>query len=306
MKKDRTKYLWYSVAIGALIIFALLILSSILDIGEKLRNISNILEYTFYALVAFIIIFVIIRPIVIIVKSPSLSIITATEKNSNKAYNIYKKVAKNIVKYNDVSKEETIMLTQYKNKEELLINLNYVFEKSIKGKINGIIIRNAKIVMISTAICQSARYDMATSFAVNLKMIKEEVMLCGFRPSFKNLSKLTINVFSTALIAEGLDNLTLSDVMPRSIMNSINEIPLLGKTLDSIMDGIANAILTIRIGCVARRYLYSDGNVVTKEDIRKNAYKETLLILPEVIKSTVAFFPNKVLKFFSKKEESET
>ena len=61
MKKDKTKYLWYSVAIGALIIFALLILSSILDIGEKLRNISNILEYAFYDLVAFIIIFVILN-----------------------------------------------------------------------------------------------------------------------------------------------------------------------------------------------------------------------------------------------------
>ena len=301
-KKDRAKYLWYTIAIGVLIIFALIMLSSILNIGERLRNISIYLEIGFYVLVVLVILLAIVRPIVIIVKSPSLSIITTTDKHSKSAFATYRKVAKNIIKNNELPNDEVLMLTNYKKNEELLVNLNYVFEKSIRKQINGIIIKKAKVVMISTAICQSARFDMATTFAVNLNMIKDIVERCGFRPSMKNLSKLTVNVFATALIAEGLDNLTINDVMPKTAVNAIAEIPMLGKVIDGIMDGVANALLTIRIGCVTRRYLYSDGNVVTREDIRKNAYKEAVIILPMVLAEAVSFFPKKLLKFFTKKD----
>ena len=301
-KKDRAKYLWYTIAIGVLIIFALIMLSSILNIGERLRNISIYLEIGFYVLVVLVILLAIVRPIVIIVKSPSLSIITTTDKHSKSAFATYRKVAKNIIKNNELPNDEVLMLTNYKKDEELLVNLNYVFEKSIRKQINGIIIKKAKVIMISTAICQSARFDMATTFAVNLNMIKDIVERCGFRPSMKNLSKLTVNVFATALIAEGLDNLTINDVMPKTAVNAIAEIPMLGKVIDGIMDGVANALLTIRIGCVTRRYLYSDGNVVTREDIRKNAYKEAVIILPMVLAEAVSFFPKKLLKFFTKKD----
>ncbi len=177
-KKDRARYLWYTIGIGVLIIFSLILLSSILNVGEKLRNISIYLEIGFYVLVVLVILLAIVRPIVIIVKSPSLSIITTTDKHSNRAMSIYKKVAKNIIKNNDLPNDEVLMLTKYRQNEELLVNLNYVFEKSIRKHINGIIIKKAKVVMISTAICQSARFDMATTFTVNLNMIKDIVEKC--------------------------------------------------------------------------------------------------------------------------------
>lgn len=306
-KKDKSKILWYTIAIGCLILFALILLSSLLDIGEKLRNVGVWLEVIFYILVAVLIILVIIRPIWIIVKSPSLSIVTTLDQGSDEAYRVYKRVAKVIVDSNDLPKEMNVLLTAYKSPEELLFNISYVFENNIKGQLNHIIIKNAKVVMISTAICQTARFDMLTVFAINLRMIKELVLKCGFRPSMKNLSKLTINVFSTALIAEGLENLTLDDIMPKSTMNAISEIPMLGKALDSVLDGAANALLTIRIGCVTRRYLYSDGAVVTKGDIRREAYKETLKLVPQVVADTLSFFPKKIVKFFTKnKNEGES
>lgn len=304
-KKDKSKYLYYMIAIGCILIFALMLLSSLLDIGERLRTVSIYLEIGFYVLVALIIYFAIIRPIYIIVKSPSLSIVTSTEDRSRRAVKTYKKVAKVIVENNDLPAEQVTLLTKYKNTDELLINLTFVFENSIKKQLNGIIIHNAKTVMISTAICQSSRFDMATVFGVNLRMIKQLVLKCGFRPSMKNLSKLTVNVFSTALIAEGLENLSLDDIMPKSAMNAISDIPLLGKILESVMQGAANALLTIRIGCVARRYLFSDGAVVTKEDIRRQAYKETLKILPIVVGETVSFFPKRIVKFFTKNKDKE-
>lgn len=300
IKKDRGKYLYYLIAIGCLILFLLILLSSIIDLGEKLRRISIYLEIGFYVLVVLLIYFVIINPILIIVRSPSLSIVTTMDKRDSRAIAIYKKVAKNIAKNNELPQEQALLLTNYKKNEELLFNLNYVFDKTVKKQLNSIILSNAKVVMISTAICQNARVDMLTVFAINLKMIKQLVQKCGFRPSMKNLSKLTINVFSTALIAEGLENLNLDDIVPKSAMNVIGDIPMLGKVLESITQGAANALLTIRIGCVCRRFLFSDGSVITQEDIRRQAYKETLKLLPIVMAETVSFFPKRIVKFFSK------
>ncbi len=302
VKKDKSRFFFYVLAIGCLIVFAIILLSSVLDIGEKIRAFASwgiYVEIGFYALVLLLIYLLIIRPIYIILKSPDLSIVTSMDEKDSRAISIYKKVAKNIVKNNDLPEEEKILLLDYKANDELLVNLNAVFQNTVKKQLNKIIINNAKIVMISTAICQSARFDMITVFSVNLKMIKELVEKCGFRPSMKNLSKLTIKVFGTALIAEGLENLTIDDVMPKTAMNAISEVPLLGKVLESVVQGAANALLTVRIGCVARRYLFSDGRVVTQEDIRRQAYKETLLIIPQVIAGTISFFPKKVVKFFT-------
>lgn len=302
VKKDKSRFFFYVLAIGCLIVFAIILLSSVLDIGEKIRAFASwgiYVEIGFYALVLLLIYLLIIRPIYIILKSPDLSIVTSMDEKDSRAISIYKKVAKNIVKNNDLPEEEKILLLDYKANDELLVNLNAVFQNTVKKQLNKIIINNAKIVMISTAICQSARFDMITVFSVNLKMIKELVEKCGFRPSMKNLSKLTIKVFGTALIAEGLENLTIDDVMPKTAMNAISEVPLLGKVLESVVQGAANALLTVRIGCVARRYLFSDGQVVTQEDIRRQAYKETLLLIPQVIAGTVSFFPKKVVKFFT-------
>lgn len=302
-KKDRSKFLYYVIAIGVLILFLILLISSLLDIGERLRRISVYLEYGFYALVVLLTYLVIIQPIIIIIKSPSLSIATSLDQNNPKAVAIYKKVAKNIVHSNDLPEEERILLTQYKNKQELLFNLQYVFENSVKKQLNRIIVHDAKTVMISTAICQSARFDMITVFAVNVKMVKELVVQCGFRPSMKNLSKLTVNVFGTALIAEGLENLKLEDIMPKSSLDFLNNMPYLGVVLESVIQGAANALMTLRIGCVCRRYLFSDGSVITKEDIRKQAYKETLKLLPMVVADTISFFPKRIVKFFTNRRK---
>ena len=298
-KKDRTKVLYYVIAIGCLFLFLMLLLSSILDIGERLRNVSKYLEYAFYAVFVLVFFLLIVRPIYVILKSPSLSIATSLDQNDPKVYAIYKSVSKNIVKNNNLPADDVNLLTKYRSKEDLLINLQFVFEKSVKPDLNKIIIREAKTVMISTAICQSARFDMITVFTVNLKMIKNLVEKCGFRPSMKNLSKLTVNVFSTALIAEGLENINIEDIVPKTSLEFLNNMPYVGTIIESVLQGAANAIMTLRIGCVCRRYLFSDGSIITKEEIRKQAYKETMKLLPMVIADTISFFPKKVVKFFS-------
>ncbi len=303
MKKNKSRFIWYVIASGCLLLFLLIIISSVLNVGTRLREISSILEYIFYALVVIIFFFAIVNPIIIILKSPSLAIATTLDPTDGRVVAIYKKVAKNIVKNNDLPEEQKLLLTKYNNKNELLLNLQFVFEQSVKGELNKIILHDAKIVMISTALSQSARMDMISAFTVNLKMIKELVVKCGFRPSMKNLSKLTVNVFGTALIAEGLENLSLDDILPQNATNMLANVPFVKPLMESVIQGIANSLMTIRIGIITRKYLFTDGAVVTKEEIRRQALKESMKMIPLVIAETITFFPKRVVRFFSKEKK---
>lgn len=303
MKKSKTKIFWISIAIGCLIVFTLMLLSSVINIGERLRKIHVSVEIAFYVLVFLIVFLVIINPIRIILTSPSFEICTTLDPDSHKVRSVYRAVARNMAKNQNVDEEHRLLLTKYKNYDELQMNMTVVFHDCIKKNLNNIIIKKAKTVLISTAICQNARMDMITVFSVNLNMIKDLVAECGFRPNMTNLSKLTINVFSTALIAEGLESISIDDILPNSVNNALGQIPFIKPVMASVTQGIANALLTIRIGCVTRKYLFRDGNIITKEDIRKSAFKDSLILLPMVLYGTLTFIPKKIVHMFGSKNK---
>lgn len=303
MKKSKTKIFWISIAIGCLIVFTLMLLSSVINIGERLRKIHVSVEIAFYVLVFLIVFLVIINPIRIILTSPSFEICTTLDPDSHKVRSVYRAVARNMAKNKNVDEEHRLLLTKYKNYDELQMNMTVVFHDCIKKNLNNIIIKKAKTVLISTAICQNARMDMITVFSVNLNMIKDLVTECGFRPNMTNLSKLTVNVFSTALIAEGLESISIDDILPNSVNNALGQIPFIKPVMASVTQGIANALLTIRIGCVTRKYLFNDGNIITKEDIRKSAFKDSLILLPMVLYGTLTFIPKKIVHMFGSKNK---
>ena len=304
MKSNSRNKFWILIGIGVLLIILMIVLSSILTLGEHLRSIHEYVEYGFYVLSALLVYFLIINPVRIILFAPTFSVVTVLDKNSPKTKQTYKKVAKNLLNNNLVTGDEAQKLAEaMKDTEKLRVEINNVFENNIKKEINKIIIRNAKTVLLSTAISQNGRFDMLTVLGTNLKMIKEIVQSCGFRPSYAKLGKLSLNVISTSLIAEGLEGLDFNDIFPNTTSNFLNEIPLVKPVVSSILQGISNALLTIRIGIVTRRYLFTEYKEISKDLIRKQAIKESVQILPGVIKSSLQFFPEKISNLFVKKNK---
>ncbi len=296
----KAKKLWYVIAICVLILFSLILIACVIDLGEKLRKINQWVEYVFYVLVVILVFFGIVNPIRIIVKSPTFS--SELTMDDPKQRRAMKTVAKNMIKANDLNEKNTDLLLNYKSYEELQLNLQIVFDEQIRKDLNKIMIRNAKTVLISTALCQNARVDMITVFTVDINMVKQLVVKCGFRPNMTNLSKLLVKIFSTALIADGLQSLTMEDILPASVTNTLKEIPLIKPVMSSVTQGLVNALLTLRIGCVARKYLFRDGSCITKEDIRKTAFKDALILYPQVIAGTLTFIPKKIINLFTKKK----
>lgn len=304
--KNKTKFFWICIGIGSLIVMGLILVSNILEVGERLRKINTSVEIAFYVVSALLVYLLIINPLRIIIFSPTFQIQTVLDKDTRKSRRVYKRVAKTIIKKNKIDEQAIIELqNSFKNPEELRLNLMKVYNDNVKKELNKIIIRNAKTVMISTAISQNGKLDMFTVLAVNLKMIKELVLECGFRPSFPNLGKLSANVLVTALIADGLEDLNFNDLFPSSTTNFLADIPLIKPIMSSVMQGISNALLTLRIGLVTRRFLFSDLKEVSKKEIRRDALKESIKMLPIIVKESIIVFPERIRSFFRKKTTDE-
>lgn len=303
MKK--VKKLWIVVGIGIMIFFMIILISDIIAAGEKIRKISPYLEYGFYLLTVLLFYFLIFNPLRIILFSPSFSIVTVVDEENEKNLKVYKRIVKTLKDAKSINEDDVKRLESCETSGELREELSLVFNSSIKKEINRIIRKNAKTVLVSTAICQSGKLDMYTVISINIKMIKEIVVKCGFRPSYPKLGKLAVRVFSTALIAESLEGLDFSDIFPQSTVNYLADVPLVKPIATSLIGGISNALLTLRVGVVTRNYLFSEGKL-NKDEIRTRAIKESLKIIPGVIKGAFAYFPNKIIKAFTKNKTEET
>jgi len=293
--------LWITIGIGLFVFFMIILVSDIIETGERLRNISEYLEYTFYGLTIVLFYFLILNPLRIILFSPSFSIVTVLDEDNPKNFRVYKKIVKTLSKNKSISEEDALKLNTCESASELREELAGVFNGNIKKDINKIIRKTAGTVLISTAICQNGKLDMYTVITMNVKMIKEIVMKCGFRPSYPKIGKLAIRVFSTALIADTLEGLDFNDIFPQSTTNLLSDIPLIKPVATSLMGGISNALLTLRVGYVTRNYLFSEGKL-NKNEIRIASIKESLKTIPGIIKDTLAYFPNKIVSSIFKKK----
>lgn len=303
MKKNSSKKFWYFVGIGALFIILMMIVSSVIQVGQHLKGVHEYAPYVFYALAFILVYLLIIRPILIILFSPSFSIGTTLDKNPKREHRVYKRVAKRILEQEDLPEGmRTNIHESMHDPYKLRDALNNVYNKHLKRKLNKTIRAHAKTVMVSTAISQNGRLDFITVIVVNIKMIKEIVVLCGFRPSYRNLAKLVVNVFVTALVAEGLENINLNDILPTSTMKMLGEIPLIKPIMSSVIEGVSNALLTLRIGIVTRKYLFDDAPDLTKEKIRYGALIEAAKHLPLVIADGLFLFPKTIMNMFKSKQ----
>ena len=302
--KKRNK-LWIVLGIGVAIFFLIMLVGEVLTTGERIGRVHKYLEYGFYGLSAILFYFLILNPLRIILFSPSFSVVTVLDEENKRNFKVYKKISQNLIKNNYVTDEDKVLLQEATTVPEIREKLVQVFNSTIKKEINKIIVNNAKTVLISTAICQNGRFDMLTVLTMNIKMIKEIVLKCGFRPSAVKLGKLSVNVITTALIADSLEGLDFNELFPQTTTNALAEIPLVKPIASSFVNGISNALLTIRIGIVTRKFLFSDGKL-NKSEIRVSAIKESLQLIPGVIKEVLVFLPNKIGKIFSKNKDNVT
>ena len=141
---------------------------------------------------------------------------------------------------------------------------------------------------------------MLSVLAINLRMIKEIVEISGFRPSYPYLAKLSLNVLITSLIAEGIEEIDVTEYMPTKLGETLTDMPFVKTISSSIIGGIANSMLTCRVGVITEKYLYNDNKLLNRKEIRRMAYKDTFKLMPTIITEGLAVFPKGVASIFAR------
>lgn len=297
------KAFWVIAGLGAFFFILILLLSSILDLGERIRGVGVPFEIAFYVLSALLFYLLILRPILAVLFSPTFSIDTLFDETANakKNYLMYRRVAKNIADQGYLSENQKEAIENSLSDPLLLKQtLSTVFDETIKKEVNKVIVSHAETVFLSTAISQNGRLDLVAVLVINLRLIKELVRRCGFRPSYAALGRLSVNVMSTAIIAETLEGIDFNELFPSQGVNLLSEVPLLKIVTGSLAQGVGNALLSLRVGIICRNYLFMNLKGQTKKDVRKLAFGEAVLLLPAVLAESLRKLPSRIKSMFEK------
>jgi hypothetical protein len=109
-----------------------------------------------------------------------------------------------------------------------------------------------------------------------------------------------VNVLSTAIIAESLEDMNFSELFPSTGVNALAEIPLLKTITGSFAQGVGNALLSLRVGIIARNYLFMNIKGLKKNEVRKLAFGEAVVLLPRVLVESMKKLPSRFKGLFGK------
>lgn len=166
----------------------------------------------------------------------------------------------------------------------------------------------SKTVFVVTALSQNSKVDAISTLVLNFTMIKNMVLSTGFRPNNLQMWCLYIRILITSLFSYAvsealtgagsinplgfLDDIDVSDAGDVidadidvdidansdsfSFTNILSRIKIPGSIVGPVLDGISNALLTLRVGYVTRSFLLEGQNLFFNRQRRKETRREAL------------------------------
>lgn len=152
-----------------------------------------------------------------------------------------------------------------------------------------LICQHAAAVFAATAISQSGRLDTAIVVSAQLRLVREVAELYFQRPHPRELWDIYLNVGSSAFLAGEIQDSEMLAVLSAPISAGLSGLipirgtePLVNMLTTSLLDGSANALLTLRVGALARRYC-GMSLAVDRRTISRSASLEAAGLLSGVV-----------------------
>lgn len=118
-------------------------------------------------------------------------------------------------------------------------------------------------VFVSTAISQNGRLDALMVLLAQTRMVWQVAHIYNQRPTLREMTRLYANVGATVFVASEIEDLDISEQVEPLITTVVGQsalslVPGAGVAAaivaQSLLDGAANAYLTLRIGVVCEQY----------------------------------------------------
>ncbi len=162
----------------------------------------------------------------------------------------------------------------------------------------------ASSIFVSTAISQNGRLDAIMVLVAQMRIIWEIAHIYNQRPSAKEMLNLYVNVASTVFIAGAIEELDIEEqiepvITPLVSSSIFGGIPGAGGIATfmttSIVDGAANALLTLRVGIITRRFFGLTCGASNRE-VRRMASLEAGSMLASIVVKSAGYVSGAILK----------
>jgi hypothetical protein len=149
----------------------------------------------------------------------------------------------------------------------------------------------AATVFISTAVSQSGRLDAIMVLLAQARMVTRIAQIYYERPTLRQVAHLYANVGATTFLVREIEDLDISEqiepiitaALTGSLAGAVPGASIAANLLtNSILEGTANAFLTLRVGAIARQYC---GSLIRQERrlVRRSASVEAAAMLGGIV-----------------------
>lgn len=242
---------------------------------------------------------IIIVPLVSIYSKPAA--LLPPEDAESEKYRLYlKKLAARLSK-NPYLEKEPVDPEKPEAIGAALSKLDKKADEAIKNAASGI--------FIMTAISQYGALDAAIVIITQMRMIWQVTTLYNQRPTLRELAYLYGNVFATAFLATRIENIDLIEDQLEPVIASLmgSSLSSLAPTFNTaatiitnaVIQGSANAFLTLRVGVITRQYCSS---LIRPErsQLRRSAMVQATALLAKVMSDSTYQVSRAVLRATAK------
>lgn len=261
--------------VSLLLLLFLFLLSGLISLGQQMGSINPILGGFYWLIVLACLGAGIVWPIVSVWCHPIFSMYMLRDRDGRARFYWCRKLTNNLKKNTELTSDEATQLEDFLKQgnqaDDLLIEF---FTEKFSPVIDSEIKSAAKTAFVTTAISQTAFYDMFSMLSVNLHLIRTIVESCGYRPSGAALLGLYVRILKATFLAGGLEEMDLEELLPLVTGNAAMKLP--GLVFASAAQGTVNAFMTIRVGILTKKYLFSADGPIEMPQARKDSYKEAI------------------------------
>lgn len=266
------------VMVGSLILFYLcvLLVASITQLATAADRIYLGLGQPVFWILLSIFLFFVVSPLILYFKLPKALIPpadTSGHKHEEYLIQLRLRLAKNV----------RLVGVPLKSQNDLQSAL-----ATLSQDANKLIRETAGAVFVSTAIMQNGRLDGFITLVTQTRMVWRIACIYQQRPSPRQMLYLYSNVGANALLAESIEDIDLSEIVSPILGSSLTSaIPGMSLIVNSIVNGAANAFLTLRVGAITRQYCEAL-SAPSKKLVRRNATLSAASMVGEIVKENGA------------------
>ncbi len=171
--------------------------------------------------------------------------------------------------------------------------------KVLDAKADEVIKRTASALFVSTAVSQSGDLDALMVLTEQARLIWRVAHIYNQRPTLPDLGRLYANVGASVFAAAKLEDLDIADQIKSVVQTTmVTHLPAMlvldrvassvaSNVMQCVLDGTANAYLTLRVGIICQSYCRSI-TAVDRRKARGNASLAAASMLGSIVSGSAA------------------